>query len=62
MYMFQSNFSCLFTNRKSNKVQPIKIIQVWENKKVIHTVEFDDISNYKCKKTNNNILKAKKVF
>jgi hypothetical protein len=62
MYMFQSNFSCLFVNRKSSKVQPIKKIQVWENKKVIHTVEFDDISKYKCKNTNNNKLKAKKVF
>ena len=62
MYMFQSNFSCLFINRKSSKVQPIKKIQVWENKKVIHTVEFDDISKYKCKKTNNNKLKEKKVF
>ena len=46
--MFNGNFSCLFRN-KSNKVQPVKKIQVWENKKVIHEVEFDDLS----KKTNN---------
>jgi len=41
--MFHGNFSCLFRN-KSNKVQPVKKIQVWENKKVIHKVEFDDLS------------------
>ena len=41
--MFHGNFSCLFRN-KTNKVQPVKKIQVWENKKVIHEVEFDDIN------------------
>ena len=43
--MFNGNFSCLFRN-KTNKVQPVKKIQVWENKKVIHEVEveFDDLN------------------
>ena len=41
--MFNGNFSCLFRN-KSNKVQPVKKIQVWENKKVILEVEFDDLN------------------
>jgi len=42
--MFHGNFSCLFRN-KTNKVQPVKKIHVWENKKIIHEVEFDDLSN-----------------
>ena len=41
--MFNGNFSRLFRN-KTNKVQPVKKIQVWENKKVIHEVEFDDLN------------------
>ena len=41
--MFHGNFSCLFRN-KTNKVQPVKKIQVWENKKVIHEVVFDDLN------------------
>lgn len=40
--MFSSNWYCIF-KKKSNKVQPIKKIKVWENKKVIHEVVFDDI-------------------
>lgn len=53
--MFNGNFSCLFRN-KTNKVQPVKKIQVWENKKVIHEVEFDNLqkksSKYKENITN----------
>jgi hypothetical protein len=41
--MFHVNFSSLFRS-KSNKVQPIKTIRVWENKKIINTVQFDDLS------------------
>lgn len=41
--MFSINWNCVF-KKKSNKVQPIKKIKVWENKKVIHEVEFDDLS------------------
>ena len=41
--MFCSNWDCAFKKR-SNKVQPVKKIQVWENKKVIHEVVFDDLS------------------
>ena len=41
--MFSRNWSCVF-KKKSNKVQPIKKIQVWENKTVIREVEFDDLS------------------
>lgn len=53
--MFNGNFSCLFRN-KTNKVQPVKKIRVWENKKVIHEVEFDNLqkksSKYKENITN----------
>lgn len=53
--MFNGNFSCLFRN-KTNKVQPVKKIQVWENKKVIHEVAFDNLqkksSKYKENITN----------
>ena len=41
--MFHVNFSSLFRS-KSNKAQPIKTIRVWENKKIINTVQFDDLS------------------
>lgn len=41
--MFNSNWSCIFTKKKSNRVQPIKTINVWESKKVIYTVEFDNL-------------------
>ena len=41
--MFSSNLTCLFKKKRSNRVQPIKQIKVWENKKVIHTVVFDDL-------------------
>ena len=53
--MFNGNFSCLFRN-KTNKVQPVKRIQVWENKKVIHEVEFDDL-NKKTNYTSNDKIK-----
>ncbi len=58
--MFSSNWYCVFT--KKNKVQPVKKIQVWENKKVIHEVEFDYLkeksdytSNHKIKKNMSTI-------
>lgn len=41
--MFSRNWSCVF-KKKSNKVQPIKNIKVWENKKIIHEVEFDNLN------------------
>ena len=47
--MFNSNWSCFFTKRKNNRVQPIKTIKVWENKKVIHTVEFDNFQKKSSK-------------
>ncbi len=46
--MFQGNFSCLF-RKKTNKVQPVKKIHVWENKKIIHTVEFDNLQKKSSK-------------
>jgi len=52
--MFSSNWYCAFT--KKNKVQPVKKILVWENKKVIHEVEFDDL-NKKSNYTSNHKIK-----
>lgn len=58
--MFSSNWYCIFT--KKTKVQPIKKIKVWENKNIIHEVEFDDLkekpdytSNHKIKKNMSTI-------
>ena len=53
--MFNNNWSCIFTKKKSNRVQPIKTIKVWENKKVIHTVEFDNLK-IKSPKYKENII------
>ncbi len=55
--MFNSNWSCFFTKRKNNRVQPIKTIKAWENKKVIHTVEFDNFQkkSSKYKENINNV-------
>ena len=62
MFCFRNKKKTTIKPEYVSKAQNENTIQVWENKKVIHTVEFDDISKYKCKKTNNNKLKAKKVF
>lgn len=40
--MFSRNWNCVF-KKKSNKVQPIKKIKVWENKKIVQEVEFDNL-------------------
>lgn len=53
--MFSSNWYCTF-KKKSNKIQPVKNIQVWENKKVIHEVFFDDLQE-KSDYTNNHKIK-----
>ncbi len=54
--MFNSNWFWFFTKRNNIRVQPIKTIKVWENKKVIHEVEFDNLqkksSKYKENITN----------
>ena len=55
--MFNSNWQWCFTKNNKIKPKPMKVIKVWENKKVIHEVVFDDLQkksdytyNHKIKK------------
>ena len=58
--MFNSNWSCVFTKKKSNRILPIKTIKVWENKKVIQEVKFDNLK-MKSPKYKENIVNVYNV-